>query len=304
MIKELKIIDAHHHLWDLEAHYYPWLTDQITERVCGEYSAIRKNYTLQDFMTDAMKTNLVKSIHVQAICADALAETQWLQEIADSPDSKGFPHGIVAYADFSNNTIEEDLEKQISFKNVVGVRQMLHEGQVKATRPKPSHLENPKWCKNFSLLKKYNLTFDLQVYSQQMSQASQLLTSFPNIQFVLCHTGQPADRTPEGIMHWKKNMELLAKHENLVVKISGLGMFDRHWTSDSISPFVLHTIDVFGVNRCLFGSNFPVDGMMTSYTRLWKSYSDITRGFSEYERHHLFYQNSEIFYLNNKKRNN
>lgn len=304
MIKDLKIIDAHHHLWDLEANYYPWLTDQVTERVCGEYSAIRKNYLLQDFMNDTGEINLVKSIHVQAVCADALAETQWLQEIADSQNSMDFPHGIVAHADFSNDTIEEELEKQVSYKNVVGIRQMLHEGQIDASKPQPSQLENSKWWNGFSLLKKYDLTFDLQVYSQQMPEATRLLSSFPNIQFVLCHTGQPADRTEEGIKQWKKGMKLLAEHKNLAVKISGLGMFDRNWTVNSIKPFVLHTIDMFGVNRCLFGSNFPVDGMMTSYTRLWESYSAITQSFSEDERNRLFYQNSEEIYLSRKNRNN
>ena len=88
----------------------------------------------------------------------------------------------------------------------------------------------------------------------------------------------------------------LAEFENVSVKISGLGMFDRNWTVDTIQPFVLQTIEAFGVERCMFGSNFPVDGMMSSYSRLWAAYSQITDSFSENERSALFCTNAERIY--------
>ncbi len=109
-INRLPVVDTHHHLWDLSANCYPWLTYRITTRVCGEYSAIRKNYLLEDFFDDADAVNLVKSIHVQAEHdhADPVRETRWLQEIADSPVSRGFPHGIIAFADLSRLDVEAD----------------------------------------------------------------------------------------------------------------------------------------------------------------------------------------------------
>ena len=106
---DIPIIDAHHHLWDLSENYYPWLTDRITKRVCGEYSAIRKNYLLEDFKRDSSEVNLIKSIHVQAICDDPIAESRWLQTIAERPDSGGIPHGFVANVDLSQENAGEIL---------------------------------------------------------------------------------------------------------------------------------------------------------------------------------------------------
>ena len=294
----LSVIDTHHHLWDLSANYYPWLSDRITTRVCGEYSAIRKNYLLEDFFEDAANVNLVKSIHVQAEHdhADPVRETRWLQEIADSPDSRGFPHGIIAYADLSRSDVEAILEAHSSYPNVRGIRQMLHESMVDPNNPISSLFENSTWRKNFSLLKKYGFSFDLQVYPQQMDQAGGLVREHPDLQFILCHTGQPAERDEESLKIWRTGVHALAEFQNVSVKISGLGMFDSNWSVDTIRPFVLHAIEVFGVERCMFGSNFPVDGMMSSYTRLWSAYSEITCDFSANERYALFCGNAERIY--------
>ena len=111
-LEGLRIVDAHHHLWDLSANYYPWLTDRITERVCGDYAAIRRDYRLADFRRDAAGLNLVKSVHVQAEHdpRDPVREIRWLQAIADDPDSDGFPHAVVAYADLAAPDIEAILE--------------------------------------------------------------------------------------------------------------------------------------------------------------------------------------------------
>jgi predicted TIM-barrel fold metal-dependent hydrolase len=187
----LEITDPHHHLWDLKANYYPWLTDLISVRVCGEYSTIRKDYLIEDFLKDASGVNIVRSVHVQAEHdpSDPVKETRWLQKIADRPDSRGFPHGMVAYADLSLPDIDAVLEGHCRHANVRGIRQMLHEAMADPKDPRPSLMEHPVWRKNFKLLKKYDLSFDLQVYYQQMEQAGQLVAEHPDIQFILCHTG-------------------------------------------------------------------------------------------------------------------
>jgi predicted TIM-barrel fold metal-dependent hydrolase len=91
-------------------------------------------------------------------------------------------------------------------------------------------------------------------------------------------------------------MRALAECPNVCAKISGLGMFDRQWTVESLRPFVLDTIDFFGPARCLFASNFPVDSMMSSYRRLWEAYATITAGFSDDERRQLFAGNAQRIY--------
>jgi predicted TIM-barrel fold metal-dependent hydrolase len=91
-------------------------------------------------------------------------------------------------------------------------------------------------------------------------------------------------------------MRLLAGCPNVAVKISGLGMADRNWTEASMRPFVLATIELFGVERCLFASNFPVDKLMSDYRTLWQAYDNITRDFSADERAALFQGNAARYY--------
>ena len=298
MLDGLEIIDCHHHLWDLTANYYPWLTDKIGTRVCGDYAVIRKNYLLGDFFRDAAGLNLVKSVHVQAEIdhRDPVRETRWLQAVADGPDSRGFPHGIVAYANLADPDVEAVIEAHMRFPNVRGVRQLLHEGRLDPAHPAPSPLTNPIWRKNLDLLRRFGLSFDLQVFPEQMPGAVEVVGENPDLQFILVHTGQPRRRDAEGLQEWRRGMRALAEAPNVSAKISGLGMFDRAWTVESLRPFVLETIGIFTPGRCLFASNFPVDGMMSTYRRLWEAYDIITAAFSRDERTSLFAGNARRLY--------
>ena len=109
----MRIIDAHHHLWDLRRHQYPWIRPD-TAHPAGDLTPICKSYLLGDFLGDARNQELAKSVHVQAEIdrADPVKETAWLQAIADDPNSGGFPHGIVAFADLAGPKVEAgDLQK-------------------------------------------------------------------------------------------------------------------------------------------------------------------------------------------------
>jgi len=298
MREGLAIIDCHHHLWDLRANYYPWLTDRIGMQVCGDYAAIRKNYLLADFFRDGAGLRLVKSVHVQAEHdhADPVRETRWLQAIADRPESRGFPHAIVAYADLAAPGVEGVLEAHCQFRNVRGIRQLLHEGFLDPAHPHPSPLEDPTWRENLGRLRRFGLSFDLQVFPQQMLQAASLVREHPSLQFILVHTGQPIRRDADGLEQWRRGMRDLAACPNVCAKISGLGMFDRQWTVGSLRPFVLDTIDFFGPARCMFGSNFPVDSMMSTYRNLWQAYATLTAAFSGDEQRMLFAETAQRVY--------
>ena len=91
-------------------------------------------------------------------------------------------------------------------------------------------------------------------------------------------------------------MRALAACPNVAVKISGLGMVDHHWTVESIRPFVLETIDLFGTARCLFASNFPVDKLFSDYASAWRAFDSITADFSASERTALFHDNAVRLY--------
>jgi predicted TIM-barrel fold metal-dependent hydrolase len=294
----MQIIDPHHHLWDLSANYYPWLVDEIRPRLCGEYSAIRKDYLIGDFLRDISCCTVVKSVHVQAEHdrRDPVRETRWLQALSDQKAvSRGFPHGIVAYADLSSATAEQVLEGHSAFANVRGIRQSLN-GAINDPAHAGDLLADPLWSANLALLERFHFSFDMQVYPQQMDPAAEIVGRNERIQFILCHAGAPADPSPEGRETWRRGMRRLAERPNVVVKISGFGMFDRRWTTDTIRPLVLETIDLFGVGRCMFASNFPVDGMAATYRDIWRAFEKITEGFAEAERRQIFHDNAARYY--------
>ena len=300
-MKNIPIVDAHHHLWDLNNEHtkYSWLMVKEGEAFFGDYAAIRKSYLLEDYIKDAQNQNLIKSVHVQAEHDDdkPINETAWLQSLADNHSSK-LPNAIVAFADFSKNNIVEILDGHQEYKNTKGIRQIL---SFNKEEPKYSHasedfMKNTTWVENFKNIRNRNLSFDIQIYKHQMKDAADLANKYDDVLFILNHTGEPCYQTEEYIQSWEENMKKLAKCENVAAKISGLGMFDPQWTIDSTRIFVEKTIQIFGIDRCMFASNFPVDKIFNTFDNYWESFKEITKNYSENDKKLLFSSNAEKFY--------
>jgi predicted TIM-barrel fold metal-dependent hydrolase len=298
----MKIVDPHIHLWNLDTHHYPWLANPGVSFV-GDARALRHNYLIDDYFADADSATdfeVVKAVHVDANHdpADPVAETRWLQSIADSPDSRGLPQGIVAGADLSADNVETILAAHAAFPNTRGIRQILNVHHDRLYDYVGRHfMRDPVWRRNFGLLRKYRLSFDLQLYPSQMAEAAELARENPHTPFIVNHAGMFVDRnTAAGWRAWREGLRMLAACENVAVKISGLAMFDHQWTVESLRPYVLETLDAFGVERAMFASNFPVDRLFGSYHKLWSAYAEIVSGASESDKDALFRGNAERIY--------
>ncbi len=293
-----RIIDAHHHLWDLQANHYPWLSDRVGPRMYGDYAAIRRNYLVDDLRRDIGRWPVVASVHVQAEhdSADPERETRWLQQQADR--NPGLPQAIVAYADLSAAPaqVEAQLAAHGRHAKLRGIRQMAHQHRVAGMAPHPDLLADPQWRDNLGLLARHGLSFDLQIFPEQADDACALLQRHPSLQCLLVHSGQPHDQSRDGLRRWRAALRRLATAPNLAIKLSGFGMFDRHWTQASIETLIHGAIDIFGPQRALFGSNFPVDGLMRGYDELWTAYTAACRRYSAAERAALFHDNAARLY--------
>ncbi len=292
------IIDPHHHLWDLQRFNYPWLTLRpLPASVAGDVAPIAHSYLLKDYLADTAKHNLVKSVHVDAGFDPSrpVEETRWLQSIADQ---HGFPHGIVAKAELHKPDVEATLAAHCQSANVRGIRHIVnwHPDPAKTYVAKPDFLTDAAWLRGFALLKSYGLSFDLQLYPSQMADAARLASRHPGTVIILNHAGMPVDRDSDAIALWRSGMRLLAAQPNVWVKISGLGMVDWRWTEDTIRPFVLETIDIFGVEHCMFASNFPVDKLYSSFDTLYDAFQNIVTAFEEHEKRKLFADTAAIVY--------
>lgn len=293
----MPIVDPHHHLWDVTRNRYPWLQDEpFHDRGWGDWSALRRDYLIDNFLRDASGQDLIKSVHVQANYdpRDPVGETRWLQ---DTADQRGFPHGIVAYANLADSAVAQTLEAHAQHKNLRGIRQVLNRhADPKHNRADRDYLADERWQANFSLLHHHQLSFDAQVYYQQMPQLAELARRYPDTQIVLDHGGMPAERDPPAVEGWRQAMARLADCPNIAVKLCGYGMVDFSWTTESIRPFIEHTLGCFGVQRCMFASNFPVDRLMSSYDRLWNAYREIIACCSSAEQGALLCDNAIRIY--------
>ncbi len=293
------IIDAHHHFWDLDRNYHPWLCDDPpVEGRHGDYRPIRRSYGPEDFRRDWDGLRVVGSVYVEAEWdpSDPAGETAWAESVAER---SGFPTVIVAQAWLGREDAEEVLAAQAAFGRVRGVREKpavaAHPNDV--TPHAPGSMSDPAWQKGYARLESHGLSFDLQAPFWHLPEARALAERFPGITIILDHCGLPNLRTPEGLAAWRKCMRTLAEAPNTAVKISGLGepRLPR-WTVRTHRDVVLETIDVFGVDRCMFGSNYPVDRLYAPYGTIMRGFQEMTSRFSLAERRKMFCENAMRWY--------
>lgn len=295
----MDVIDAHQHLWELGRLRYPWLLDPDGEGIFGSYDAIRRDYTLAEYREDSAPVGVVQSVHVQAEAdpADPVAETRWLQSLADRPGSGGFPHAIVAFADLTADDLDAVLEAHRASPNLRGVRQILNwYPDPRLSYTERDLLDDPRFERGFARLRAHGLSFDLQCYYPQMERAAKLARAHPETRVILDHAGMPAERDEAALAGWRAGLRALAACPNVAVKISGLGMCDPDWTEASLRPFVHDVLEVFGTGRAMFASNFPVDKLFSSCARLFEAFRATTDELSDDERRRVFHDNAAHWY--------
>jgi predicted TIM-barrel fold metal-dependent hydrolase len=296
MPEKRSIIDAHHHLWNLRACHYPWLMARGVTRFFGDPTPIQKNYLVADLRDDAADYELAASVHVQVGVApgDDLNETAWLQQTGDDT---GLPSAIVAFCELDSPEAPQFLGAQLEFSRLRGARQIIgRSDEEDAVTGSGKLVDNPVWRENLGLLGELGLSFDLQLTPGQVPRVAEALADTPDTDVALCHCGSPWDQSRSGIESWREGLRLLASLPNVYCKISGFGMFDHDWTVDSIRPIVESCIEIFGVERAMFGSNFPVDKLHASYSQVWSAYEEISAGLSVQEQELLFGDTARSFY--------
>lgn len=294
----LPIIDAHQHFWDLERNYLPWLCDEpmIPFRY-GDYSAIRRNYLPEDYRRDTGSYRVVGSVFIETEWdpATPVQETRWVHELAER---NGLPSVMVAQARLDQPDVDDVLAAHCAYSRTRGIR---HKPRAAPSPNKvetgaPGSMDDPVWRRGFARLAAHGLSFDLQCPWWHFHEAADLAASHPDIQIIINHTGLPADRSEAGLRGWRHAMSAVAQQPNVAVKISGIGVPGSPWTVELNRRVVLETIDCFGVERCMFASNFPVDSLVASFATLFDGFMTITESFSEAERLKLFHDNARHFY--------
>ena len=266
-----EIVDGHHHIWrqaDL-----PWLSGPMQPRIFGAYEPIRRDYPIREYLDDIAGTGVVRSVYVQTNWAPAHFEQEaaWVQRTADE---HGWPHAIVAYADMSAEDVRPQLDRLMRYPLLRGVRMQLHwhENPLYRFAGRPDLCSDPAIRRNVARLGEYGLSFDLQLFAGQMTGGAELAAARPEVTFILQHAGMLEDLSPEGRAAWRAGMAQLAACPNVVSKLSGLGTFIHRNDPTHIASVLNETVALFGAERCLFGSNFPIEKLWTSYRALVEAF--------------------------------
>lgn len=289
------MIDAHHHIWlqkDL-----PWLLGPEQPRIFGSYGAIKRDYLIDEYQKDLKGTGIEKSVYVQANWAPNWFEDEvaWVQTVADD---HGLPNAIVGYADFTVEDVRPQLDRLEKYPLMRGLRQQFHwhENPLYRFAKRDDLPADPAVQRNIGYLADYGWTFDLQVFAGQMEHAVDLAKACPDVTFVLQHAGMLEDTSDAGWKAWRAAMRKLSKCPNVVSKLSAFGTFIHRNDPEFIGQMIAETVKLFGAKRCLFGSNFPIEKIWTSYGDLFAAFTTGASGLSKAQRDAILRKTAERVY--------
>lgn len=279
------IVDAHQHFWDPAVNDHPWLRPEarIPFRY-GDYSAIKRRYLPDDYRQDAAGHTIVQTVYVETEWnpSDPLGETRYASGLAAR---YGWPNAIVAQAWLHRPDVADMLAGQAGFPLVRSVRHKpggpADPREVGSSR---TLMSDPVWRDGFARLAPLRLAFDLQTPWWNLHEAVALAHDFPETTIVLNHAGLPSRRDDDSLAGWRAAMAGLADCPNAVVKLSGLGA----WGSVRHDWVVRTAIDVFGADRTMFGSNFPVDSLCASFDEIVTGFRTILAPLPPAERQAFF----------------
>ncbi|MGV8858055.1 amidohydrolase family protein [Rhodoglobus sp.] len=285
---DLAFVDTHVHFYDLghPTLEYSWLDPELDHPVIGNIDAVKsRQYRPEDFLAESRFNNVSKVIHVQAALGskDPVVETQWLSEAFART---GIPHGIIAHADLKADDLDEQLDRHSQFGGFRGIRDFSH----------GDYLVDERYRHGIQTLGVRGLVASIDCLPETYGRVADLAAAAPETVLCIDHCGFPRQRGDDYFAFWKREMAAIAAQPNTFIKISGLGMVDQQWTIDSIRPWVETSIELFGVDRTVFGSNWPLDRLFSSYTDLIHAYRSLIGGYAPHEQVALFSGNAERIY--------
>ena len=292
------IVDAHQHFWDLGKNYHPWLSDAPPANFrYGDIAPLRRNYLPENYFADSAAHRVVATVHMEAEWdpRDPAGETRWLDGLRRET---GFPTAAIGQAWFDREDIADVLVGHARYDFIRGVRQKpkAAPSPTEVIPGAPGTMSDPRWRAGYALLERHGLSYDLQAPWWHMGEAAALARDFPRIPIIVNHTALPSDRSAEGLAGWRAALQTVATQPNVSLKISGIGIRGEPWSAERNAAIVRDAIRIFGTARCLFASNFPVDGLVGSFDTIFSGFKAIVADMPDDQQRMLFHDNAVRIY--------
>jgi predicted TIM-barrel fold metal-dependent hydrolase len=277
----MRIIDTHQHLWDMDLFSFSW---------CKDIPLLNRSFRMQDYIQAIHNSGIEKSVHLEADVDEPymLDETRYILGLAEAQDNP--LEAVVACARPEKDGFREYLDQITGRPALKGIRRVLH------TQPDDVG-RSQRFIENISILPSYGLSFDVCVLARQLPIAINLVRRCPGVTFILDHCGVPQVKE-RALDPWRQHFREISACSNVSCKISGLVAYADHdnWTPEDLRPFVEHTIECFGWDRVMFGSDWPVCTQSATLKRWVETLSLLIRSAPEAEQKKLFYDNAARTY--------
>lgn len=246
-------IDSHHHFWNYDHQQYGWINDGMKQ--------LKRDFTPSDLQPLCDAAGIAGVVSVQA--RQSLAETDWLIEIAERHQ---LVRGVVGWVPLAEKNIEQHLEQVSRSSWLKGVRHVVQD------EPDDAFILGADFNRGVKQLSRFGLIYDILIFSKHLPNAIKFVDMHPEQPFVLDHIAKPTIRLTQFDHDWEKNLRELAKRPHVACKFSGVvtEVRDDTWSADVIRPYWDVALDAFGPDRLMYGSDWPVCLLRSSYDR-WVS---------------------------------
>jgi L-fuconolactonase len=279
---EFPIIDSHIHLLDQKRFGYAWAADT---------PALKRDWTPDDLVRASLPYQLEGFVFVEVDVdmPQYLDEADWVHEIAQR--DKRLKGSVVCLPLERGAELEPEIARVAALKTTRGVRRLIQ------NQSDPEFMLRPAFLEALKLMPKYNLVFDICIYHPQLKNTIEMVRRCPEVSFVLDHIGKPGVKD-NLVEPWRKEIDELAKFQNVACKLSGVTTEAEHrsWTPKQLRPYVDWVFERFGIDRILYGGDWPVSQLAGDYLQWLTTLEQATSDFTEGERRNLFRDNAIRIY--------
>jgi L-fuconolactonase len=241
-------VDSHHHFWDYSAEQYGWINEKM--------QVLRRDFAPKDLLAETQNIHIDYVVSVQA--RQEIQETRFLLDYAKT---NPWIAGVVGWVPLAHTSVAKVLESFHSETKFKGVRHVVQD------EPDEKFLDRDDFNAGIRLLKSFDLVYDILIFGKQLPMAIRFVDKHPNQPFVLDHIAKPVISSEGMDQQWEKDFRELAKRPNVDCKFSALvtEVRDPTWTVQLLRPYWDIALEAFGPDRLMFGSDWPVCLLRSSY---------------------------------------